>query len=370
MIPYAKHELTAESIDLVSEVLAGGHIARGPTTSKFEELVRERFSYQLAIACSSGSTALEIVLRSLKLSIEDEVIVPSITWVATASSVVLAGAKPVFADIDSATYCISANTIQPHINSRTKAIIVVHFAGLACDMQSIWQLAKNHGLQVIEDAAHAFGSKYLNSESYVGSSPNSYASIFSFHPAKNITTGEGGMVVSAHSSLYDKLLLYKNGGVVRSSDHLLKKANYAVQAISSNYHMSDILAAIGIGQLSSLNTFIDHRQHIARCYSNALADIPEISLPLIDQSSSCNLYIIRVNDYQFRDSLVIHLHDNGIGVYFHYPPLHQFESVYGTSEPLPNAEQYALSALTLPMGTHVSPIIVNMVSDLIRIFFC
>jgi dTDP-4-amino-4,6-dideoxygalactose transaminase len=354
MIPYAKHQLTQESIDLVNQVLHEGWIARGPMIHRLEDSLKSLFSYKHCIACSSGSSALEIVLKSLALDGDDEVIVPTITWVATASAVAIAGAKPVFADICPATYCITADTIKAKITPKTKAILVVHFAGLSCDMAAIWEVARQYGIQVIEDAAHAFGSKYLDLDQYVGASINSYASIFSFHPAKNITSGEGGIVVTSHQDVATTCLLYRNAGVSRNGEKLFEKALYRVEAISSNYHMSDVLAAIAVGQLSSVHNFVRHRQLIGRTYNSALSKLSHIQLPVLPISSSVNLYIIRVNDESIRDALVSYLHESGIGAYFHYPPLHLFENIFGHSEPLQVAESYSRSAITLPMGTHIT----------------
>ena len=353
-IPYSKHSYGPNDIHNVLDVLNKGWIARGPLVANFEHLLSQKYGFKHAIACSSGSSALDIVLRSLDLSASDEVIVPSITWAATASSVLLAGANVVFADIDLDTICVTAESIAEKITLNTKAIIVVHFAGRPCNMQPIWELAQQHSLHVIEDSAHAFGSSYETGEP-ISTSPYTYASTFSFHPAKNITTAEGGLVTTQHSELLENFRTLRSGGVLRSSNSPFQKANYQVSAISSNYHLSELHAALGLGQLDVVDKFIAHRRSLALCYSQALSNAVGLTVPPPSLSSSWNLYVVRLSDPSKREQLFNHLNLNGIGAYFHYPCLHRFTDTYKQQlAHLPSSELYADTAITLPIGPHLS----------------
>jgi len=352
-IPYSQHVFPGNEIEAVQAVLKDGWIARGNRVNAFEQMVANKYGYTSTTACSSGSAALEIVLRSLGLTRDDEVIVPTITWAATASAVIMAGGRVVFADIDRDTINADAQQLERHITRKTKAIIVVHLSGRPCNMDAIWKLADKHSIRVIEDAAHAFGSQYLDGTP-IASSHRSYASIFSFHPAKNITTGEGGLVVTQHKELDPIFKLYRDGGVSRNSDSQFNKAQYKVLVVSSNYHMTEMQAALGIEQLKSVDSFIATRRQLADTYFDKIKN-KHIILPPRCEHSSWNLFIIKTTSQTYRDKLFAYLQQNNIGCYFHYPPLHLFSVTYGSlGKSLVNAENYSHVAITLPIGPHIS----------------
>lgn len=366
-IPYSQHVFDADELEAVLDVLRNGWIARGPKVPEFEAAVKKKYGYLSATACSSGSAALEIVLRSLNLQSNDEVIVPTITWAASASAVLLAGAKVVFADVDPSTINLTREHIEPLITPRTKAVIVVHIAGRPCDMDDIWELADTYSFHVIEDAAHAFGSSYMDGNA-ISSSNKTYASTFSFHPAKNITTAEGGLVVTQNLALDSTFKVLRAGGVLRDDQTQLSKAFYKVDSISSNYHMTEIQAVLGIQQLNCIDNFLLRRRHIASIYDQSIIN-PLVSLPPTCQESSWNLYIVQLPDATTRLRLFEYLQEQNIGCYFHYPPLHKFNDVYHTTQAdLPNSLKYSERAISLPIGPHLSDNQAHYIAQAINLF--
>ncbi len=354
--PYSKHCFDSQEIDNVKKVLSEGWIARGPKILEFEKSFSETLGYAHSICCTNGSAAIEIALRTLGVGPGDEVIVPTLSWASTATSVSMTGAIPIFADICLSNYCIDPKSIAANITSNTKAVIPVHFAGLSADMESIWTIAEEHGLSVIEDCAHALGGSY-DLSSPIGSSSRSYASTFSLHPAKNITTAEGGIIVTANDETAERLRLYRSGGVKRQSeDNGLLKAFYDIQVISSNYHMTDIQASIGLAQLLKIKDFVDVRRQQAARYSENLSKSLLVSIHNHGVGSAANLYIVLINDETKRNDVFQHLNNQGIGAYYHYPLIHK-SSIYKYSlhtQEFRCAEFYSERALTLPLGPHLA----------------
>ena len=352
-LPYARHSFDESEIASVSELMRKGWIARGPCIGKFEELICDQLSYRHCVSCANGSVAIEVVLRALGLGVDDQVIVPTLSWASTATSVSMVGATPVFADIDPKTYCISASSIRSLITPQTRAVIPVHFAGIPCDMEAIWTIAEEHGLYVLEDCAHALGGSYRDGTP-VGSSPRSVAGTFSLHPAKNITTAEGGFIVSADSSLSNQFALYRSGGIVRNTGSLIDKAFYDISAVSSNYHLTDIQAAIGIIQLGKLDGFLAKRREQVSLYNKLFKQCSRIAGHHHPQTSAVNLFIVSLVEHEFRERVFEFLNSSGIGAYYHYPLIHE-SSVYSESlSHCPNASEYSLRAITLPLGPHLS----------------
>jgi len=352
-LSYARHSFDESEVASVAELMRNEWIARGPRIRKFEELICEQLSYEHCVSCSNGSVAIEIVLRALGLGPGDQVIVPTLSWASTATSVSMVGATPVFADIDPATYCISASSIRSLITPETRAVIPVHFAGIACDMEAIWNIAEEHGLYVLEDCAHALGGSYSDGNP-VGSSPRSVGGTFSLHPAKNITTAEGGFIVSADSTLSAQFALYRSGGIIRNSKSEIGKAFYDISVVSSNYHLTDIQAAIGIIQLGKLDDFLIKRREQVLLYNSLFKQCSRIIGHNHPQSSAVNLYIASLVQHEFRESVFKFLNSSGIGAYYHYPLIHE-SSVYSKKlSHCPNASKYSLRAITLPLGPHLS----------------
>lgn len=354
--PYSKHCFDSQEIDNVEKVLTEGWIARGPKILEFEKSFSTTLGYAHSICCTNGSAAIEIALRTLGVGPGDEVIVPTLSWASTATSVSMTGAIPIFADIGLSNYCIDPKSIAAKISSNTKAVIPVHFAGISADMESIWTIADDHGFAVIEDCAHALGGTY-GLQSSIGSSSRSYASTFSLHPAKNITTAEGGIIVTANDEAADRLRLYRSGGVKRQSeDNGLLKAFYDIQVISSNFHMTDIQAAIGLAQLLKVKNFVEIRRQQAERYSKNLCNSLLVTIHNHGAGSAANLYIVLINDETKRNDVFQYLNSQGIGAYYHYPLIHK-SSIYKNSlhtQELSCAEFYSRRALTLPLGPHLT----------------
>jgi len=365
--PYSKHQFDENEIDAVVDVLRNGWISRGPRVSQFEINFSSLLGYAHSVACTNGSAALEIILRSAGIGQGDEVIVPTLSWASTATSVSMVGAEPKFADIDISNYCVSYTSISELISNRTKAIIVVHFAGIAADMDKIWEIAESNGLLVIEDCAHALGGSYQNSKP-IGSSCRSYAGAFSLHPAKNITTAEGGMIVTNDSERAKNLKLYRSGGVRRHEESSLSKAKYDIPVISSNYHTTDIQAAIGMVQLTKLTSFINTRRNQVTQYNKNLGNIEGLNLHSHPETSAANLYIPLLPVHVDRDNLFSTLNSIGIGAYYHYPLIHK-SSVYNKINMFYKyAEEYSQRALTLPLGPHLKIGDIDRISEqLVRI---
>lgn len=305
-----------------------------------------------AVAVANGTAALHSACYAANIGKGDEVITTPITFAASSNCAFYCGAVPVFADIDPKTYNIDPSDIEKKITDRTKAIIAVHFTGQPCDMGRIHEIANKHGLIVIEDAAHALGAVYEGKK--VGSL--SEMTTFSFHPVKHITTGEGGMVLTNHQELYERLKLFRTHGITRE-EHLLRKNDgpwyYEQLDLGYNYRITDIQCALGISQMKKLPYFLERRKEIAERYQEAFADCDNIQCPY--QKPGCenawHLYVIRIKGGK-RKEVFEKLREAGIGVNVHYIPVYQhpYYQEHGYKDiSCPNAEQYYEEAISLPI---------------------
>ena len=328
-IPFSIPEIGADEINAVVETLKSGWITTGPKVKSFE-LDFQNFigDDQIAIAVNSATAGLHLALESLGISKGDEVIVPSLTFTATAEVARYLGADVKIVDIDPSTLNIDVEAIRAAITSRTKVIMPVHYAGLSCNMDEILSLAKEFDLKVVEDAAHALPTTYKGN--MIGSL-ESDATVFSFYANKTMTTGEGGMVVTHNSDLAKRMKIMRLHGIDRDVfDRFQSKKPswyYEVIAPGFKYNMTDIAAAMGIHQLKKLPGFLDRRQYLAKRYFDTLVDLP-LALPVDDVdggSHSWHLFVIRVQDNSpvNRDELIQILSDQGIGSSVHYVPLHR-----------------------------------------------
>lgn len=352
MRTYARHFIDEDEIGAVIGQLESGWLARGDVNERFERAVAEYIgSDTTVVACANGSVALEIALRALGIGPGHEVIVPDISWVSTASAVNLVGAMPVLCDVESTYPNLSVESVAKSITARTRAIVPVHFAGVACDMSGLYELCNYHGIDMVEDAAHAIGGRYPGGDR-IGSWPNSIV-CFSLHPAKNITTGEGGLVVTTRADIVESLRAIRSNGVVRSARDGAMKAMYDVVEIASNHHITSLAAAIGLEQIKKLDSFIKRRAELWAHYNRSLSSVPGVNLYAHPSHSGFNLCIAYVSGD--RDRLLMRLNEKGIGAYFHYPPIHGL-SVYRKNKSrriirssLKNSEAYARTAITLPL---------------------
>lgn len=360
-IPYATQWIDDDDIKAVGEALRSSNLTQGPLVEEFENKIAQYCGTNYAVAVNSGTSALHLACRAAGIGQDDEVLTTANTFVASANCILYCGGKPVFADIQSDTANIDCNEIRKKITKKTRAIIPVHFAGHPCDMVAIGWLAKEHGLMVIEDAAHALGAKYKvpndgsSDWTKVGSCKHSDMTILSFHPVKHITTGEGGMVLTNDPDLYKKLVFFRSHGITRNPKHMKKIHGiwyYEMHELGYNYRLTDIQSALGISQLAKIEEFVQKRRQIAEKYDQAFSGIKGIEL-LKEQNnsfSSRHLYIIQVEN---RDLVFNWLREEAnILVNVHYLPvyLHPYYAKMGyLPGQCPLAEKYYSRAISIPM---------------------
>jgi len=328
-IPFSVPEISNEEINEVVDTLRSGWITTGPKVKQFESDFQSFVGSGVeAIAVNSATAGLHLALEALGVGEGDEVIIPSLTFTATAEVARYLGADVRMVDIDSCTLNIDIEAIRGAITLKTKVIMPVHYAGLSCNMDEILSLAKEFDLKVVEDAAHALPTTYRGN--MIGSL-ESDVTVFSFYANKTMTTGEGGMVVTRNSDLAKRMKIMRLHGIDRDAfDRFQCKKPawyYEVIAPGFKYNMTDIAAAMGIHQLRKLPGFLKRRQYLAKRYFDALSDLP-IILPSDDMdggSHSWHLFVIRVQDSSpvNRDELIQILSDQGIGSSVHYFPLHR-----------------------------------------------
>jgi len=381
MIPYSHQTIDSQDIKEVAKVLRSGWITQGPKIKEFEAALCKYTGAKYAVAVSSGTAALHISCLAAGIEKNDEVITSPITFAASANSIIYCGARPVFADVEPDTANIDPREIRKKITKRTKAIIPVHFAGNPCDLKEINKIAKKNKLIVIEDAAHALGAKYRSSGKWVkvGSGRHSDMTIFSFHPLKSITTGEGGAILTNNKDFYRKLLLLRNHGITKEKNMFKAKNKktigswyYEMQDLGFNYRITDFQCALGISQLKRIDKFISKRRGIVKIYNKELSKIDNIELPVQkrDVKSAWHLYQIRLktktNTNAKRKKVFDYLRKKGIGVQVHYIPvyLQPFYQKLGYKKGLcPKAEIFYQRTISLPLYPRLkSPEIKKIVS--------
>lgn len=377
-LPFALPEIGDEEIAEVIDALRSGWVTTGPKTKRFEQdFVDFLGDRQLhAIAVNSATAGLHLALEALGIGPGDEVITTTHTFTASAEVARYVGADVKLVDIDPLTMNIDPQAIEAAITSRTKAIVPVHYAGLAADMDAINAIAKRHGLHVVEDAAHALPTTWRGQ--LVGTL-NSDATVFSFYANKTMTTGEGGMLVTRNAALAERAKVMRLHGINRDAfDRFTAKVPswyYEVVAPGFKYNLTDIAAALGIHQLKRLPGFQQRREQLARLYDEALADLP-LTLPPRPQVGgdvhSWHLYVVRLHDDAplQRDALIEALFAAGIGVSVHYIPLHQhpyWRQRYDLRpEQFPHSQHAYERMLTLPLYTKMSDADAQRVIDTVR----
>jgi len=325
-LPFSRPSISEEEIASVSDVLRSGWITTGHNNVKFEEAFCRYTGAENAVAVSSATAAMHLTLAALGIGKGDEVITPAMTWVSTVNLIVLAGATPVFADIDRDTMMVSADSIESCITPRTRLIIPVHFAGAAVDLHPIRQLASKRGIALVEDAAHAVGTSYMGER--IG---RKGTAIFSFHPIKNMTTGEGGMFCSDDADLTARIRRLKFHGLgVDAFDRRMQGRSPQAQVLEPGYkyNMTDISAVLGMGQLARLDSFNAERKALAEAYREQLAGIDEI-IPLADPPYSIthawHLFIVRLDIDKVgmsRGDFMQQLKERNIGTGLHFRAVH------------------------------------------------
>ena len=358
----------------VLETIKSKWISTGPKTSAFENKFSEMFSVEHALALSNCTVALHLAMKLLDIGEGDEVICPSLTFVATCNAIRYVNAIPVFADVASnKDLTIDPDDIEAKITKKTKAIIVMHFGGFACDMDRIMEIAQKYNLKVIEDACHAPLSEYKDKK--LGTIGD--IGCFSFFSNKNISTGEGGMLITNNSKYYDRAKLLRSHGMTSMSYERSKghSTTYDVVDNGYNYRMDDIRSSIGLVQLDKIQEDLNKRAEIRKMYVDMIKNIKGITIPFENHNYFSSNYIFPIilenSSYQFRDQVRDSLAKSGIQTSVHYPAVHRFSVYDKYSMPLKNTEYISDNLITLPMysklqKTEIEYIAENLINSLKR----
>ena len=340
-IGLARYDAGPEEVDAVREVIDSGVLTNGPRTAEFEDAFARRHGTAHAVAVANGTIALTGIYIALGIGEGDEVIVPSMTFVSTATSVIHAGARPIFADVDDQTFTLDVESAEELVSERTKAIVVVHYAGQAGNLHELQELAERRGVALIEDAAQAHGSTYRSRP--VGG--QSAAAMFSFTPTKNITTGEGGLVTTNDSGVARRLRLLRNHG---------QSSPYEHQMLGFNWRMTEMQAAIGVVQLTRLDAILTRKRANAAWMNDRLSGTPGLHLPMAlpDRDHGYMLYTVLVDDG--RDRIMEGLHSAGIEARLYFPPVHRQPIFANTRVSLPVTERLAQQMISLPFHSKLT----------------
>ena len=375
-LPYSRPLITESDVDAVVEAMRSSMISQGERLRQFEEAFAARVGAGWAVALSSGTAALHAACHAAGLGDGDEVIVPALTFAGTANAVRLNGARPVFADIDDVSMCISASGVRPLITERTKAILAVDFAGHPAPYDELRGVCSEHGLLLLSDSAHAPGAQYRGRP--VGGGTADIA-VFSLNPVKNITGAEGGVVTGGDASVRDDVTRFRVHGMTRDPRLLEAPAPadwyYEQQFLGLNYKLSELHAALALSQLRRLDEHNSARRAIAAVYDAELADLP-LRLPVVaaDVEHAWHLYVIRLRepDAERRDELFRYLRARNLGVQLHYVPvpMHPDYRRDGyTMDGLDNTNAYFRSALSLPCHQGMTESDADRVVGAVRSFF-
>lgn len=364
VIPYARQSINQQDIDAVVAVLQSDYLTQGPAVPAFEQAVADLVGAKHAIAGNSATSLLHVACLALDVKPGDLVWTSPISFVASANCALYCGAEIDFVDIDSETFNMSPSALEEKLeqarknNKLPKVIIPVHMGGQSCEMQTIHSLAKTYGVRVIEDASHAIGGSYNGKR--IGDCRYSDITIFSFHPVKIITSGEGGMATTQDEHLAKKMQMFRSHGITRNSQEFVNANDgpwyYEQQELGFNYRLTDIAAALGLSQLQRIDRFIDQRNEIADRYNKAFTGTA-ITAPSISENviSAFHLYIAR---YEFSNHDITKGHlfsamkEHGILLNLHYMPIYRqpfFQKLGFDATNFPNAEKYYAEAFSIPM---------------------
>jgi UDP-4-amino-4,6-dideoxy-N-acetyl-beta-L-altrosamine transaminase len=364
VIPYGKQSISEEDIQAVVEVLRSDYLTQGPVVPTFEQAVADYTGAKYAVAVNSGTSALHIACLSLGLGPSDILWTTPITFVASANCALYCGASVDFVDIEPDTFNLSIELLSKKLKEAEsigrlpKIIVAVHMCGLSCDMEKIWSLSKQYGFKIIEDASHAIGGTYHNHP--IGGCIFSDVTIFSFHPVKTITTGEGGMAMTNDEALANKMMLLRSHGITRDPELMTCEPDgpwfYQQIALGFNYRLTDIQAALGLSQLNRLDQFVKIRNSIADEYDRLLSRLPVRSQVRRNGFySGMHLYVIRLdtqNHKNLRNVVIKKLHVAEINVNIHYIPVHTqpwYASMGFKESDFPESLKYYNDAISLPI---------------------
>ena len=361
MIYYGHQHITEKDIQAVERVLHSDWLTQGPAIEAFEKKVANYCGAKYAVAVTNATSALHIACKAAGLGEGDVLWTSPITFTASANCGRYCGADVDFVDIDDKTYNMSVAELRHKLEiavKKPKVVIPIHLAGQSCDMEAIKALADEYGFQIIEDASHATGADYKNTK--VGSCCYSDMTVFSFHPVKIVTTGEGGIVLTNNKELYEKLKLYRSHGITREGDLMTQEADgpwyYQQIELGFNYRMTDIQAALGCSQMDSLDEFVARRRYLVKRYNEKLKNLP-LRTPYQDEATnpSWHIYIIRVDFTKVKLSkkeIFARMRDRGIVLNLHYIPVHTqpyYQKLGFQKGDFPVSEKYYEEAITLPL---------------------
>ena len=362
-LPFSRPSISEEEIKAVAQVMRSGWITTGPETAEFEKSFCRYCGASDGVALCSATAGMHLLFTALGIGPSDQVITPSMTWVSTVNLIMLCGATPVFADIDRDTLMTTAACIEPHITERTRLIIPVHFAGASLDMEPIRTLAADRSIALVEDAAHAVGTEYRGIK--IGAQGTA---IFSFHPIKNMTTGEGGMFVSDDNELLETIRRLKFHGLgVDAYDRTSQGRAPQAEVIEPGYkyNMTDIGAALGLGQLKNLDSFIERRTMLAERYRELLSEVDEVlplTVPDYEMRHAWHLFIIRLDTDRMgitREQFMEELKKRNIGTGIHFRAVHQQkyyrELMHMRPGTLPATEWNSERICSLPLFPDMKP---------------
>jgi len=356
MIPYGRQTVDEKDIEAVIEVLRSDWLTTGPKVAEFEDALARYVGAKYAVAVSSGTAALHCAMYALGIGPGQEVIVPTMTFAASVNCVVYQGGIPVFADVTADTLLIDPQDVERKITPQTKAIIAVDYAGQPCDYDALREIADRHHLALVADACHSLGATYRGRA--VGSLAD--LNVFSFHPVKHITTGEGGMITTDNEEYAKRLRIFRNHGIIYDARQREAQGPwfYEMVDLGYNYRITDFQCALGKSQLQKLPRWLARRQEITRQYAAAFAELKGIT-PLVakaDVRHAYHLYVVRINQDEIgigRGEFLQVLRSRGIGVHVHYVPVHLhpfYQNRFGTGRGLcPVAESAYEQILSLPM---------------------
>jgi dTDP-4-amino-4,6-dideoxygalactose transaminase len=379
-VPLADIHLEREEVEAVTAVLQSGWLSMGPKIEEFEHRFAEFLGIKHAFAVANGTAALHLACEALGLKEGDEVLCPALTFVATANAILYTGARPIFVDVNGPQDLnLSAADAARKVTPRTRAIMVVHYAGYPCDMEAITQLARKHGLRVIEDCAHAPGAIHPSPQGPQKVGTLGDVGCFSFFANKNLTTGEGGMVVTADQGLAERIKTRRSHGMTTLTwdRHTGHSFSYDVITPGYNYRLDEIRAALGLVQLSRLAAGNAQRRRLTGLYRQKLMDLPQIQLPFQGvslQNSACHLFPILLPAGADRAKFMEYLANRAIQTSIHYPPIPGF-SYYrrlwpaGYEHGLPYTEDTARREVTLPLFPTLTGEQLDLVVESIKNFF-
>lgn len=372
MIPYGKQVVDRTDIQAITEAVDSGWLTTGPSVKAFEKAVTRYTGAKFGVAVSSGTAALHAAMYALGIGPGDEVIVPPISFAATANCVVYQGGHPVFSEVKDDTLLMDTESVLSKITERTRAIICVDYAGQPCDYLSLRRIADDHGLALVADSCHALGAEYHGQR--IGTLGD--LTVFSFHPVKHITTGEGGMVVTDHLEYADRIRRFRNHGINADSHQRYENDTwyYEITDLGYNYRLTDIQCALGTSQLQKLDQFLQRRREIAAQYDKSLNRMDGITPLTVQQGvrHAYHLYVVMLDPDIDRARVFQHMRQSGVGVNVHYIPIHlhpYYQNRFNTGPGMcPVSELAYERILSLPMHPGLADDEINTVVGSIQAF--